>query len=121
MISESRRRDPVSAGSAVNLVVSADRRRCGAERGRPDAGGGDDGDHGCGSHGGHGDHGRPAARCRRERDQREPRRRDAGERGIAVNLVVSSGPAQVAVPNVVGLTQAAATTAITVRASCSAR
>ena len=33
--------------------------------------------------------------------------------GSAVNLVVSSGPAQVAVPNVVGLTQAAATTAIT--------
>ena len=33
--------------------------------------------------------------------------------GSAVNLVVSSGPAQVAVPNVVGDTQAAATTAIT--------
>jgi hypothetical protein len=33
--------------------------------------------------------------------------------GSAVNLVVSSGPGQVAVPNVVGLTQAAATTAIT--------
>ena len=33
--------------------------------------------------------------------------------GSAVNLVVSSGPAPVAVPNVVGLTQAAATTAIT--------
>src|SRR5208282_1116105 len=33
--------------------------------------------------------------------------------GSAVNLVVSSGPAQVAVPNVVGLTQAVATTAIT--------
>jgi len=33
--------------------------------------------------------------------------------GSAVNLVVSSGPAQVAVPNVVGQTQAAATTAIT--------
>src|SRR5262249_17604721 len=33
--------------------------------------------------------------------------------GSAVNLVVSSGPPQVAVPNVVGLTQAAATTAIT--------
>jgi len=32
--------------------------------------------------------------------------------GSAVNLVVSSGPAQVAVPNVVGLTQASATTAI---------
>jgi 6-phosphogluconolactonase len=31
----------------------------------------------------------------------------------AVNLTVSSGPAQVAVPNVVGMTQAAATTAIT--------
>jgi len=33
--------------------------------------------------------------------------------GSSVNLVVSSGPAQVAVPNVVGSTQAAATTAIT--------
>jgi beta-lactam-binding protein with PASTA domain len=33
--------------------------------------------------------------------------------GSAVALVVSSGPPQVAVPNVVGLTQAAATTAIT--------
>jgi beta-lactam-binding protein with PASTA domain len=33
--------------------------------------------------------------------------------GSAVNLVVSSGPAQVSVPNVVGDTQAAATTAIT--------
>ncbi len=33
--------------------------------------------------------------------------------GTAVNLVVSSGPPLVAVPNVVGLTQAAATTAIT--------
>jgi len=33
--------------------------------------------------------------------------------GSAVNLVVSSGPAQVAVPNVVGITQAAATSAIT--------
>jgi len=33
--------------------------------------------------------------------------------GSAVNLVVSWGPPQVAVPNVVGLTQAAATTAIT--------
>jgi hypothetical protein len=33
--------------------------------------------------------------------------------GSAVNLVVSTGPAQVAVPNVVGDTQAAATTAIT--------
>ena len=33
--------------------------------------------------------------------------------GSAVNLVVSSGPAQVAVPNVVGQTQAAATTSIT--------
>jgi beta-lactam-binding protein with PASTA domain len=32
--------------------------------------------------------------------------------GSAVNLVVSTGPAQVAVPNVVGQTQAAATTAI---------
>src|SRR5207302_756551 len=32
--------------------------------------------------------------------------------GSAVNLVVSSGPAQVAVPNVVGQTQAAATSAI---------
>ena len=33
--------------------------------------------------------------------------------GSAVNLVVSSGPAPVLVPNVVGLTQAAATTSIT--------
>ena len=33
--------------------------------------------------------------------------------GSAVNLVVSTGPAQVSVPNVVGQTQAAATTAIT--------
>jgi hypothetical protein len=33
--------------------------------------------------------------------------------GSAVNLVVSTGPAQVAVPNVVGQTQAAATAAIT--------
>src|SRR4029079_18972867 len=33
--------------------------------------------------------------------------------GSAVALVVSSGPAQVAVPNVVGLTQASATTSIT--------
>jgi hypothetical protein len=33
--------------------------------------------------------------------------------GSAVNLVVSTGPANVSVPNVVGLTQAAATTAIT--------
>jgi beta-lactam-binding protein with PASTA domain len=33
--------------------------------------------------------------------------------GSAVNLVVSTGPAQVTVPNVVGLTQAAASTAIT--------
>jgi beta-lactam-binding protein with PASTA domain len=33
--------------------------------------------------------------------------------GSSVNLVVSTGPAKVAVPNVVGLTQAAATTAIT--------
>ena len=33
--------------------------------------------------------------------------------GSAVNLTVSSGPAQVAVPKVVGLTQAAATTSIT--------
>jgi beta-lactam-binding protein with PASTA domain len=34
-------------------------------------------------------------------------------KGSAVNLVVSSGPAPVAVPNVVGLTQATASTAIT--------
>ena len=33
--------------------------------------------------------------------------------GSAVNLVISSGPAKVSVPNVVGDTQAAATTAIT--------
>src|SRR5207249_7034594 len=33
--------------------------------------------------------------------------------GSAVSLVVSSGPAQIAVPNVVGQTQAAATSAIT--------
>jgi beta-lactam-binding protein with PASTA domain len=33
--------------------------------------------------------------------------------GSAVNIVVSTGPSQVQVPNVVGLTQAAATTAIT--------
>ncbi len=33
--------------------------------------------------------------------------------GSAVNLVISTGPAQVAVPNVVGMTQAAATTSIT--------
>jgi hypothetical protein len=33
--------------------------------------------------------------------------------GSAVNLVISTGPAQVQVPNVVGQTQAAATTAIT--------
>ena len=33
--------------------------------------------------------------------------------GSAVNLVVSTGPAPVTVPNVVNLTQAAATTAIT--------
>src|SRR4029077_17611733 len=33
--------------------------------------------------------------------------------GTAVNLVISTGPAQVPVPNVVGLTQAAATSAIT--------
>ena len=33
--------------------------------------------------------------------------------GSAVNLVVSSGPAQVSVPNVVGMTQANATSAIT--------
>ena len=33
--------------------------------------------------------------------------------GSSVNIVVSSGPANVTVPNVVGLTQAAATTAIT--------
>src|SRR5208283_2344619 len=33
--------------------------------------------------------------------------------GSSVNVVVSSGPAQVAVPNVVGQTQAAASTAIT--------
>ena len=33
--------------------------------------------------------------------------------GSAVNLVISSGPAQVSVPNVVGDTQAAATSAIT--------
>src|SRR3954451_7156155 len=33
--------------------------------------------------------------------------------GSAVNLVVSSGPAQVAVPNVVGMTQTAATSAVT--------
>ena len=33
--------------------------------------------------------------------------------GSAVSLVVSSGPPKVAVPNVVGLTQAAATSAIT--------
>ena len=33
--------------------------------------------------------------------------------GSAVKLVVSSGPGQVAVPNVVGETQAAATAAIT--------
>ena len=33
--------------------------------------------------------------------------------GSAVNLVVSTGPAPVTVPNVVGQTQAAATTAIT--------
>src|SRR5262245_1948516 len=36
-----------------------------------------------------------------------------GATGSAVALVVSSGPPQVAVPNVVGLTQAAATSAIT--------
>jgi beta-lactam-binding protein with PASTA domain len=36
--------------------------------------------------------------------------------GTAVDLVVSTGPAPVAVPNVVGLTQAAATTAIGARA-----
>ena len=33
--------------------------------------------------------------------------------GSSVNLVVSSGPPLVAVPNVVGLTQAAATSTIT--------
>ena len=38
--------------------------------------------------------------------------------GLAVNLVISSGPAKVAVPNVVGDTQAAATTAITGGRSC---
>ena len=38
--------------------------------------------------------------------------------GSAVNLVVSHGPAPVSVPNVVGQTQAAASTAITARGWC---
>ena len=46
-------------------------------------------------------------------DQREPGGRDAVSAGSAVNLVVSSGPAQVRCRMWSGLTQAAATTAIT--------
>ena len=51
--------------------------------------------------------------ARRIGDQPDAGRRHAGQRPAARALVVSSGPPQVAVPNVVGLTQAAATTAIT--------
>ena len=46
-------------------------------------------------------------------DQPEPRGGGHCAHGSAVNLVVSSGPSQILVPNVVGVPQAAATTAIT--------
>ena len=43
----------------------------------------------------------------------EPASGSSAAEGSAVTLVISSGPPMVTVPNVVGLTQAAATTAIT--------
>ena len=83
------------------------------ERGRPHAGGGDHGDHRCGPGARHGDDAVQCERAGRQRDQSEPAAGTSVAPGSAVDLVVSSGPAPVSVPNVVGLTQAAATTAIT--------
>ena len=86
----------------------------GAERRRPDAGRGDDRDHGREPDGRHGHDRVEHHGARRIGDQSvaRPRARRSAI-GSAVALVVSSGLPQVAVPNVVGLTQAAATTAIT--------
>ena len=63
--------------------------------------------------GGHGD---AAVECHGgggQRDQPEPGGGASVATGSAVNLVVSTGPAPVTVPNVVGQTQAAASSAIT--------
>ena len=102
-------------GSAVNLVVSS---------GPPqvavpnvvglDAGGGDVRDHRREPHARDGDDGVEHDGAGRIGDQSNAdRRARRSTQGSAVNLVVSSGPPQVAVPNVVGLTQTAATSAIT--------
>ena len=63
----------VAAGSAVNLVVSTGPALGGgAERGGPDAVGGDDRDHGCGTGAGHGDAAVECDGAGGQRDQSEP-------------------------------------------------
>ncbi len=106
----------VTAGSAVNLVVSTGPAPApgpgdGTERGEPDAGGGDRGDQRRRSGARHGltivSTTVPAGSV----ISQSPAAGTSVATGSAVSLVVSTGP--VAVPNVVNLTQAAATTAIT--------
>ena len=85
----------------------------GAERGGPDAVGGDDRDHGCGLVLGTVTQQSSATVPAGNVISQNPSAGDSVAAGSAVNLVVSTGPASVSVPNVVGLTQSAATTAIT--------
>ena len=102
----------VNAGSAVSLVVSTGWRSSSAECGWADAGRSDDGDSGGRPGGGNGDYSIEQHGCVGNVISESPGAGTQVNAGSAVNLVVSTGAAQVAVPNVVGQTQAAATTAI---------
>ena len=83
------------------------------ERGGADAVGGDDSDHERGAGGGDGDATVECDGARGKVISQNPTAGTSVANGSAVNLVVSTGPATVSVPNVDGLTQAAAATAIT--------
>ena len=81
----------VAAGSAVNLVVSRGGTGERAERGRPDAGGGDHGDHRRGPDGRHGDDAVQRDGAGGQRDQSEPAAGTSVAPGSTVDLVVSAG------------------------------
>ena len=104
----------VASGSAVNLVVSTGPPPVSVPNVvEPDAGGGDERDHGRGPDRRHGHERASATVPAGSVISQNPIAGTQVAPGSAVNLVVSTGPPPVAVPNVVNLTQAAATSAIT--------
>ena len=87
----------VAAGSAVNLVVSTGPASVsGAERGGPDAVGGDDRDHECGTGAGHGDQQSSATVPAGNVISQNPSAGTSVAAASAMNLVVSTGPATAA-------------------------